>query len=156
MQSRESCCHSLQNLSLAHLLHWPSWSKPSATAGLDGCQPAHCSPGFHSSPAAPSYPEPPGGPLRSASRNGPRLGNPPGDGASCGSLPRPSGVGASAPRGRVPQPGPRSATKLGSRSLQGGAWLGLPFQGAELPRGESGVRVGSRGGEGSDLADLAG
>lgn len=36
-----------------------------------------------------------------------------------------------------PQPGPKCARKLGIRSLQGGTWLGLSFQGAELPRGRS-------------------
>ena len=73
---QRACCHSHQRLSLAHL-HQPPWSKPSATAGPAGCQPARGSPSFHSCPAAPFLPgapcSPPG-PLRSASRNHDTLG----------------------------------------------------------------------------------
>lgn len=49
---QRACYHPHQRLSLAHL-HQRPWSKPSATAGLDGCQPARGSPSFCSCPAAP-------------------------------------------------------------------------------------------------------
>lgn len=72
---QRACCHPHQRLSLAHL-HQRPWSKPSATAGLDGCQPARGSPSFRSCPAAPflpggppPQPRSPPGPLQSASRN---------------------------------------------------------------------------------------